>query len=126
VLWAIQSMDPWIHSVGGRRTETQNPQQSDEPASALLDALEDLTDFGSAWANKAGGMTMPSQARTALGLPALSHWHVFGSPSLGIAVVIGPRRSAREALEFLLGAQPPGDGEQARPETAAGPNDPAQ
>jgi len=47
-------------------------------------------------------MTMPSEARRDLRVPALSHWRVFGSPRLGIAVIVGPRRDPRESLEFLL------------------------
>jgi hypothetical protein len=46
---------------------------------------------------------MPVQARKELSLDTPAHWRVLGSPELGIALVIGPRRSAGETLEFLLG-----------------------
>lgn len=71
----------------------------------LLGALHDLKDFGTAWANKAGGITIPAPARAELDLQALAHWHVLGSPTLGVAILIGPRRNATETLEFLLSAR---------------------
>ena len=82
------------------------PSAAVEPARALIDALGALSDYGTAWANKAGAITMPSQARRDLRLPTLSHWRVFGSASLGVAVIVGPRQSPEESLEFLLRAQP--------------------
>lgn len=45
---------------------------------------------------------MPAQARKALGLPTNAHWHVFGSPELGVAIVLAPRQDPRKILEFLL------------------------
>jgi len=70
----------------------------------LAGALEDLKDFGTAWANKAGAITIPAPARSELDLQELAHWHVLGSPALGVAILIGPRRNAAETLEFLLTA----------------------
>jgi bifunctional DNA-binding transcriptional regulator/antitoxin component of YhaV-PrlF toxin-antitoxin module len=61
-----------------------------------------VQDYGTAWATKAGGVTIPAPARSELGLPEQSHWHVMGSPELGLAILIGPRRSAEETLRFLL------------------------
>jgi len=81
----------------------------------LLGALHDLKDFGTAWANKAGGITIPAPARAELGLETLAHWHVLGSPTLGIAILIGPRRNAAETLEFLLNASGGADGDEAIP-----------
>lgn len=68
----------------------------------FLGALDDLRDYGTAWANKAGGLTIPAPARAELGLDESSHWHVMGSPMLGIAILVAPRRTARETLGFLL------------------------
>lgn len=69
---------------------------------SLLEALGDVEDYGTAWATKAGAVTIPAPARSVLGLPELSHWRVMGSPELSVAILIGPRRSAAETLSFLL------------------------
>jgi hypothetical protein len=71
---------------------------------AITATLSDLTDYGTASANKGGGLTMPAHARKELGLETPGHWRVLGSPELGIALVLGATRSPRETLEFLLGA----------------------
>lgn len=88
----------------GSRTEPPDENRDDDAVEQLLGALHDLKDFGTAWANKAGGITMPAAARAELELQALAHWHVLGSPTLGVAILIGPRRNATETLEFLLSA----------------------
>jgi hypothetical protein len=90
---------------GGSRTEPADDKRDNDAAGQLLAGLPDLKDFGSAWANKAGAVTIPALARGELGLPVLAHWHVLGSPTLGVAILIGPRRNATETLEFLLSAE---------------------
>lgn len=47
-------------------------------------------------------MTMPASARKELTLDTPAHWRLLGSPELGLALVVGPRRSAADSLEFLL------------------------
>jgi hypothetical protein len=86
----------------GSRTEPPDEKHDDDAVGQLLAGLHDLKDFGTAWGNKAGAITIPAPARAELGLPALAHWHVLGSPTLGVAMLIGPRRTATETLEFLL------------------------
>lgn len=110
-------MDPWITSgcYEGRRTEGDQHAYDDEAVQRLIAALPDLKDFGTVWVNKAGAITIPAPARAELGLGALDHLHVIGSPMLGVAIVVGPRRSARETLEFLLGV--PSRREHAAPAT---------
>jgi hypothetical protein len=82
---------------------------------AFLDALEGLVDYGTAWANKAGAVTVPARAREALGLDSAADWHVFGAPPLGVAILVGPRRSARASLAAVLGTEP-ASGRSVRPE----------
>jgi hypothetical protein len=53
---------------------------------------------------------MPAQARKDLGLADGAHWRVFGSPDLAVAIVVGPHRSPRETLDFLLGGSWPKGG----------------
>lgn len=89
----------------GTRTDSPDDTTSDAAAKQLMAALGDLKDYGTGWANKSGAVTIPAPARADLGLPVLSHWRVMGSPALGIAVLVGPRRSAPETLEFLLTAE---------------------
>jgi hypothetical protein len=98
------SIDPWSTRYEDGRTAPQDDNHDDDTVEKLLAGLNDLRDFGTAWANKAGAITIPAPARAELGLPALAHWHVLGSPTLGVAMLIGPRRSATETLAFLLNA----------------------
>ncbi len=95
--------------------QPQDAKRDNDAVEQLLGALHDLKDFGTAWANKAGGITIPAPARAELELQALAHWHVLGSPALGVAILIGPRRNATETLEFLLSA-----GHDTEAATAAG------
>jgi hypothetical protein len=98
-------MDPWKHGTRYEDTRTEPRDDNENPQEAidrLLAALSDLKDFGSGWANKAGAITIPAAARLELELPAMAHWHVLGSPALGVAILVGPRRTAVETLEFLL------------------------
>src|ERR1700679_2567801 len=88
-----------------QRTEPASATSQASPA-ALIAALADLIDYGIAWANKAGAITIPAQAREELGLASTAHWRIFGSPALGIAVLVGPRRTASDALGFLLEEDP--------------------
>lgn len=83
-------------------TPQPRAQTTSDAISLLVDALTELVDYGTAWANKAGAVTIPAPARDELGLTSPDHWRVFGSPALGVALVIGPRRSPRDSLEFML------------------------
>ena len=94
-----------------RRTET-NADADTGAVEQLLAALDDLVDYGTAWSNREGGITVPARARDALGLPKLENWRIFGSPELGIAILLGPRRSAHESLAFSLSREPDEDGPQ--------------
>lgn len=85
------------------RTE-QSDADGRDARSDLLDALADLVDYGTVAASNSGNITMPAQARRELDLPDGSQWRIFGSPNLGVALVVGPRSTPREALEFLLRA----------------------
>lgn len=78
-------------------TKTRN-----EAIAELIAALPDLADYGTVAVNVGGGLTIPAAARRALDLETPAQWRVLGSPSLGVALVVGPRRSAAETLEFLL------------------------
>ena len=89
------------------RTEPAAAAPRGDPV-GLIAAVDDLIDYGTAWANKAGGITIPAQARGELGLTSVSHWRIFGSPSLGIAILVGPRRTASDSLGFLLGGESKG------------------
>jgi hypothetical protein len=64
--------------------------------------VPDLTDYGTVSVNPGGGMTVPAAARKALALKTPAHWRLLGSPELGLALIVGPRRSAADTLEFLL------------------------
>jgi len=88
----------------GSRTEPTDDKRNNDAVEQLLAGLPDLKDFGTAWANKAGAITIPAPARAELGLQVLAHWHVLGSPTLAVAILVGPRRNATETLEFLLNA----------------------
>lgn len=90
----------------GSRTEPQDDTPYQNSVDQLADALHDLKDFGTAWANSAGGVTLPAVARKDLKLEPSTNWHVLGSPALGVAILIGPRRKPSETLEFLLAAAP--------------------
>jgi hypothetical protein len=94
-------MDLRIHGNLRKRSDGLNAASSSD-VQALVAALGDLKDYGTGWATKSGSVTIPSQARTELSLPALSHWHVMGSPRLGVALLVGPRRKPLDTLEFLL------------------------
>jgi hypothetical protein len=58
------------------------------------------------WVNQGGGMTVPAAARRELSLDTPGHWRLLGSPELGLALFVGPRRSAADTLQFLLAADP--------------------
>ncbi len=64
--------------------------------------MPDLTDYGTVSVNSGGGMTVPAAARKALALETPAHWRLLGSPELGLALIVGPRRSAADTLQFLL------------------------
>ena len=85
-------------------SEWEANQKADSRVDEFLGALDDLRDYGTAWANKAGGLTIPAPARAELGiLDESSHWHVMGSPLLGIATSKLPARLRQEeTLGFLL------------------------
>lgn len=57
-------------------------------------------------------MTVPVAARKELDLDTSAHWRMMGSPELGVAFLVGARRSAAETLKFLLddGETPEGVG----------------
>ena len=84
------------------RSGQKRKQAGDPAVERLLAALPDLEDYGTAWANKAAGVTLPKPARDTLDLPIETHWRVMGSPGLGIAILVGPRRNATDSLRFLL------------------------
>lgn len=98
-------MEPW-RAYEGRRTEAAHDIDDGEAVRQLIAALPDLKDFGTAWVTKAGAVTIPANARAELGLSPLQHLHVLGSPSLGIAIVVGTRRNAADTLAFLLDVPP--------------------
>jgi hypothetical protein len=99
-------IDGSMGNVGGASDGMPGSEaaQAADAITLLAEALSELVDYGTAWANKAGAVTIPASARDELGLNSPDHWRVFGSPALGVALVIGPRRSPRESLEFLLRA----------------------
>jgi hypothetical protein len=70
----------------------------------LLSALGDLADYGTARATKNGTVTMPVQARSELGLPPEAHWHILGSPELGVAIVVGRPEEPSDTLRVLIDA----------------------
>lgn len=82
------------------RTDTKT---RNEAIAELVAALPDLADFGTVTVNDGGGLTIPAAARRSLALETPAQWRVLGSPSLGLALVVGPRHSAAETLAFLLG-----------------------
>lgn len=89
-----------MESVG--ESADGSPSQSGYRVASLLDAMPDLEDYGTAWANRAYGVTIPKAAREKLELPAEANYHLMGSPGLRLALLIAPRRSTAETLQFLL------------------------
>ena len=65
-----------------------------------------MRDYGTVSPTRTGAMTMPIQAREQIGLPLDAPWRVFGSVSLELVVVVGPRRDPKDSLEFLLRETP--------------------
>lgn len=92
-------MYPLIHRsiIVGVSAESEG-----DPIANLLAGIDDLVDHGTVWANTAGAVTMPARARRELGLRPEAHWRVFGSASLGMALVVCPSQDPADALANLL------------------------
>jgi hypothetical protein len=100
--WILDFLDSGIQESEYERLRTDTKTQ-DEAIAELIAAVPDLADYGTVTVNKGGGLTIPAAARRSLRLETPAQWRVLGSPSLGLALVVGPRRSAAETLAFLLG-----------------------
>ena len=98
---SLEFLDSGIQETGYERLRTDTNTRN-EAIAELVAALPDLADYGTVTVNDGGGLTIPAAARRSLGLGTPAQWRVLGSPSLGLALVVGPRRSAAETLAFLL------------------------
>lgn len=76
---------------------------------AFLGALDELEDFGTVNVRGNGQITMPKSVRQALRLNEEGHWHLFGLPSLGVAMVVATPGNPRRAMENLIPASISGD-----------------
>jgi hypothetical protein len=82
----------------------------DRPALAtFLDALDELEDFGTVNVRGNGQITMPKPVREALRLNEEGHWHLFGLPSLGVAIVVATPGNPKQAIENLMRSSLSGD-----------------
>lgn len=100
--WTLGFLNSGIQESEYERIRTDTKTRN-EAIAELLAALPDLADYGTVTVNDGGGLTIPAAARRSLALETPAQWRVLGSPSLGLALVVGPRHSAAETLAFLLG-----------------------
>ncbi len=68
----------------------------------LLEALDELVDYGTVTVRGNGQITMPKATRTALRMNEEGHWRVFGVPGLGVAIVVGEPDVPKDALASLI------------------------
>jgi len=74
----------------------------------VVSAIQDLREYGTVAVGKNGQITLPKSAREELGLSASDYYAVYGSPGLGIVILVGQRRTAAESLLFALRGSKPG------------------
>jgi hypothetical protein len=74
---------------------------------AFLDAVPDVREYSTVAVSGNGQVTVPKTARSELGLVESQHFYIYGSPTLGLAFLVGQRKSPRELLGLMLEGESP-------------------